>query len=217
MLWKRPFMHIDLRWQIKCSKCLVERRSKGKVYTGALRCDLKPVTLRKVYLDITNAGYDDGVPTSLLREISFLSEINHENIASIISAEVVGKVVYICTEQGEFNLKDYTRRFGLADNYKITKPITQNLMKQIFKALEYIHTRGIIHRNLKPDNILVNNNGLLKISDFTLSRMEAVPQYSYTPEDPKERERSGREARRLWYRAPELLLRKDLYSNEIDI
>ena len=176
-----------------------------------------PVTLRKVYLDVTNAGYDDGVPTSLLREISFLSEIKHENVASIISAEVIGKIIYICTEQGENNLKDYTRRFGAAENYKITKQITQNLMKQVFKALEYIHTRGIIHRNLKPDNVLVNNNGGLKISDFTLSRMEAVPQYAYTPEDPKERERSGREARRLWYRAPELLLRKDLYGSEVDI
>jgi len=40
---------------------------------------------------------------------------------------------------------------------------------------------------------------------------------AYTPEDPKERERSGREARRLWYRAPELLLRKREYSLEVDM
>jgi len=40
---------------------------------------------------------------------------------------------------------------------------------------------------------------------------------NYTPEDPKERDRSGREARRLWYRAPELLLRKSKYTQEIDM
>ena len=39
----------------------------------------------------------------------------------------------------------------------------------------------------------------------------------YTPEDPKERERSSREARRLWYRAPELLFRKEIYSTEVDM
>ena len=44
-----------------------------------------------------------------------------------------------------------------------------------------------------------------------------IPHFSYTPEDPKERERSGREARRLWYRPPELLFRKKFYSFEVDI
>ena len=57
----------------------------------------------------------------------------------------------------------------------------------------------------------------MKIADFSLSRAVAIPQIPYTPEDPKDRERSGREVRRLWYRAPELLMRKNLYSFEVDI
>jgi serine/threonine protein kinase len=217
LLWKRKDVQIELRWLVRCNRCLVERRSKGKVYTGFMRSTAEPVTLRKVYLDITNAGYDDGVPTSILREISFLKEINHENIAGIVKAEVVGKVVYVCTEQGEFNLKEYMKRFYVNEGYCINKGTVQNLMKQIFQGLQFIHSRGIIHRNLKPDNILLNRSGTVKLADFTLSRMESVPRYPYTPEDPKERERSGREARRLWYRAPELLLRKDLYGSEVDI
>lgn len=55
------------------------------------------------------------------------------------------------------------------------------------------------------------------ITDFTLARLMIQNFNAYTPEDPKERERSGREARRLWYRAPELLLRKVNYSQEIDM
>ena len=47
--------------------------------------------------------------------------------------------------------------------------------------------------------------------------MVTVPHFQYTPEDPKERDRSGREARRLWYRAPELLFRPESYSFEVDI
>lgn len=76
-----------------------------------------------------------------------------------------------------------------------------------------------MHRNLKSDNILVNfdpecqnfenPNFKCVISDFYLGRHNLKPlEYGkFTQEDPKERERSGREARRLWYRAPELLFR----------
>jgi serine/threonine protein kinase len=74
-----------------------------------------------------------------------------------------------------------------------------------------------MHRNLKLDNILCTAEGVLKLSDFALSRIAAIPHFSYTPEDPKERERSGREQRRLWYRAPELLYRKKIYSFEVDM
>jgi len=74
----------------------------------------------------------------------------------------------------------------------------------------------VIHRNIKIENILVHE-GTLKISDFSISHLITIPHIPYTPEDPKERERSGREARRLWYRAPELLFRKKLYLFEVDI
>lgn len=57
----------------------------------------------------------------------------------------------------------------------------------------------------------------MKLTDFNLSRVISYPLVAYTPEDPKDRERSGRESKRLWYRAPEMLLRKNIYSNEIDI
>ena len=74
-----------------------------------------------------------------------------------------------------------------------------------------------MHRNLKPDNIMISEDNIVKLSDFSLSRIAQIPHFSYTPEDPKERERSGREARRLWYRPPELLFRKKFYSFEVDM
>lgn len=74
-----------------------------------------------------------------------------------------------------------------------------------------------MHRNLKPHNILIQNDGTVKISDFTLSRIGTAPHCPYTPEDPKERERSTRETRRLWYRAPEMIFRKEIYAFEVDL
>lgn len=91
------------------------------------------------------------------------------------------------------------------------------MLYQILQALTYCHRNGIMHRNLKPDNIMVTRNDIIKLTDFSLSRIAAIPHFVYTPEDPKERERSGREARRLWYRPPELLFRKKFYSFEVDM
>lgn len=91
------------------------------------------------------------------------------------------------------------------------------MFKDLVRGIAHCHKRSIFHRNVKPDNILVTSEGNIKLSDFALSRFEISSSRICTPEDPKERDRSGREARRLWYRAPELLLRKREYSKEIDM
>ena len=99
-------------------------------------------------------------------------------------------------------------------------------MYELLQGLNYCHKHGVLHRNLKPDNIMITEDEHVVITDFSLSRIVNIPHTPYTPEvyfaenmykDPKERERSGREARRLWYRAPELLFRKNMYTFEVDI
>ncbi|CAE7260580.1 cdk1 [Symbiodinium natans] len=73
--------------------------------------------------------------------------------------------------------------------------------KEMLTGLRYVHHQGLIHRNLKPDNLFLDRSGTVKIGDFTTTRLLDIPFQVYTPEDPKERDRSGREMRRLWYRA----------------
>src|SRR3569833_213617 len=93
----------------------------------------------------------------------------------------------------------------------------KSVLYKILQALSYCHRNGIMHRNLKPDNILLTADERVLLSDFSLSRIAQIPHFSYTPEDPKERERSGREGRRLYYRPPELLFRKKNYAFEVDM
>ena len=153
----------------------------------------------------------------------------------LVNVQVEGSRAQLQYEHLDFNLKDYIRRRMVPMKpespflktsifnkpyYKLPLPEIKNILWQILQGLHFCHQRGIMHRNLKPDNILVSmtmNGPVVKLSDFACSRQLSLAYSVYTPEDPKERERSGREARRLWYRPPELLLRKREYFLEIDM
>ena len=86
------------------------------------------------------------------------------------------------------------------------KPAIQKLMKQIFQGLNFLHDKNLIHRNLKPDKILVSGWGKVKLTDFTLARLGTYSLVPYTPEETIERNQWGRKAIWLWYKAPELLM-----------
>ena len=145
-------------------------------------------------LDVTNAGRDDGFPTSVLRELSHLKSLDHCNIAKVYKAEVQDKIVRICFEHLSLNLKQYIQLVSMPTEpskesdiqFKLQPCEIKRIMWQLLKAVTYCHSKGLMHRNLKPDNILMNQDGELKLSDFTLSRMGVQPEGSYTPEDPKE-------------------------------
>ena len=72
-------------------------------------------------------------------------------------------------------------------------------MYQLLRGLKYIHSANVLHRDLKPGNILLNANSELKICDFGLARVasDAMTQYVGTK----------------WYRAPELLLSSSAYTS----
>jgi hypothetical protein len=71
---------LNLSQKLRKVKLLAERRSKGKQFKAINRITGESCAVRKIYLDVTNAGQDDGLPTSILRELSYLKSINHPNI-----------------------------------------------------------------------------------------------------------------------------------------
>ena len=77
---------------------------------------------------------------------------------------------------------------------------------QILCGLKYIHSANVLHRDLKPQNLLIDKDGNLKLADFGLARAFGVPLRSYT-----------HEVVTLWYRAPEVLLGGRQYSTGVDM
>jgi serine/threonine protein kinase len=77
---------------------------------------------------------------------------------------------------------------------------------QIINAIKFCHCKRILHRDLKPQNLLIDKSGSIKLADFGLARAFGVPIRTLT-----------HEVLTLWYRAPEILLGQKEYSTPVDI
>lgn len=72
--------------------------------------------------------------------------------------------------------------------------------------MNFCHSHRVIHRDLKPQNLLINELGAIKLADFGLARAFGVPLRTYT-----------HQVVTLWYRAPEILLGSKFYSTAVDV
>lgn len=79
-------------------------------------------------------------------------------------------------------------------------------MYQLLKGMAYCHDKLVLHRDLKPQNLLINRKGELKIADFGLARSFGAPVRSYS-----------HEVVTLWYRSPDVLLGSRYYSTSVDL
>ncbi|KAL6132604.1 hypothetical protein ACLB2K_064844 [Fragaria x ananassa] len=161
----------------------------------------KIVALKKV-------RFDNLEPESvkfMAREILILRRLDHINVVKLegLVTSRMSCSLYLVFEYMEHDLA------GLAASpeIKFTEPQVKCYMHQLLSGLEHCHNRGVLHRDIKGSNLLIDNEGVLKIADFGLASFF----------NPKNKHPMTSRVVTLWYRPPELLLGATDYSVGVDL
>lgn len=109
-------------------------------------------------------------------------------------------------KQASLGPQDSKDRSSSFQNRALPPDLTKKFLYQLLLGLLFMHSRRILHRDLKPQNLLIDSAGTLKIADFGLARCFGVPLRTYT-----------HEIVTLWYRAPEVLLGARHYATSVDM
>lgn len=171
----------------------------GVVYKAKCEATNAIVAMKKIRLE----AEDEGIPSTAIREVALLRELKHDNIVKLIDIHHKDANLYLVFEFLDLDLKRYLDAMG----GKGLKP-TQvgSYLRQIVDGIYFCHSHRILHRDLKPQNLLIDRTGIIKLADFGLARAFGVPLRPYT-----------HEVVTLWYRAPEILLGGRHYSTAVDM
>ena len=173
----------------------------GVVYKATNKQTGKMAALKEIRL---NVGNGEGVPRSALGEISVLKELQHPNIVCLEDILYQDSKLYLVFEYMQMDLRNYLDTLPSGQN--IDDKLLKSYTYQILQGTMFCHSRRILHRDLKPQNLLIDTKGAIKLADFGLGRTFGIPvrAYSYAVVT-------------RWYRAPEVLLRSQRYSCPIDV
>lgn len=159
------------------------------------------VAVKKIKVG-TRQEAQDGINRTALREIKLLQELHHNNLIGLL--DVFGHMSNVSLV---FDFMDTDLEIIIKDNTIIlTTANIKSYILQTLQGLEYLHLNWILHRDLKPNNLLVNCSGVLKIGDFGLAKLYGSPNRINT-----------HQVVTRWYRAPELLFGAKQYSTGIDM
>ncbi|CAD6579612.1 MAG: negative regulator of the PHO system [Tremellales sp. Tagirdzhanova-0007] len=166
---------------------------------GRSRTTSEIVALKEIHLDA-----EEGTPSTAIREISLMKELKHVNIVRLHDVIHTESKLVLIFEYCEQDLKKYMDIHG--DRGALELNTVKSFTHQLLTGIAFCHDNRVLHRDLKPQNLLINRRGELKIGDFGLARAFGVPVNTFS-----------NEVVTLWYRAPDVLLGSRTYSTSIDI
>lgn len=171
--------------------------SYATVYKGYSNLTQQVVALKEIRLQ-----EEEGAPFTAIREASLLRDLRHANVVTLHDIVHTKTSLTFVFEFVHSDLAQYLERHPgglLAHNVRL-------FLFQLLRGLTYVHKRKILHRDLKPQNLLISEIGELKLADFGLARAQSVPSHTFSSE-----------VVTLWYRPPEVLLGSTHYSSPLDL
>eukprot|EP00105_Crassostrea_gigas_P008721 XP_011423389.1 PREDICTED: cyclin-dependent kinase 2 [Crassostrea gigas] len=171
----------------------------GVVYKAQDKTTGQLVALKKIRLDTES----EGVPSTAIREISLLKELDQSCIVRLLDVVHSEQKLYLVFEYLNQDLKKYMDSCPASG---MPSSLIKSYMHQLLQGIAYCHSHRVLHRDLKPQNLLIDVEGNIKLADFGLARAFGVPVRTYT-----------HEVVTLWYRAPEILLGSRFYSTPVDL
>ena len=194
---KPKYKHIKLYDQVFEKVEKIGSGTYATVYKVILKSDPSKIYALKRYKE---EQPKEGMDVTALREILILKEISHPNIIKIFDIFYNMNSLYLQYEYIDIELSQLIYKMKLEPSH------IKNLFYQFILGLSHLHKNGILHRDLKPQNLLVNNKGILKIADFGLARFISSPGRIMSINVISD-----------WYRPPEIFFGANLYSFSIDV
>lgn len=170
-----------------------------QVYKGRNRQTGELVALKEIHLDS-----EEGTPSTAIREISLMKELKHENIVTLHDVIHTENKLMLVFEYMDKDLKKFMDSRG--DRGQLDQITIKRFMQDLLRGTAFCHENRVLHRDLKPQNLLISTKGQLKLADFGLARAFGIPVNTFS-----------NEVVTLWYRAPDVLLGSRTYNTSIDI
>lgn len=187
--------------------------TSGVVYKARDRRTGETVAIKRLRAGNGNGEGDDAFDETFRREVRCLEACRgHPCLVELRAAhrDPAGGGAFLVMEYAGRSLAEAMRqdhRIAEPERRPFPEPEARRVMRRLLEGVAAMHARGLLHRDLKPDNVLLDGRGGVKICDFGLSRSSdrAAGGAPYTPG-----------VATLWYRAPELILGSGDYDAGVD-
>ncbi|KAG0052632.1 hypothetical protein BGZ83_002348 [Gryganskiella cystojenkinii] len=118
-------------------------------------------------IDMVSRPFNQDEREAIDMEVSIVRTVHHANIINFIDVHLTKNFIYIVTELAEGStLIEYERN----NNHYLTEIDSRHIFKQLCEAVAYLHNMGVIHRDIKSENIMVDDNLKVTLIDFGLAR-----------------------------------------------